>query len=143
MKVEIARVHPDAVLPDYQTAGAACFDLTCAEEATISPGAIAHLHTGLIVRVPEGYMLMVAPRSSMPKRTGLVMPHSIGIIDQDYCGPKDELMIQVQNPTRAPVTVRKGDRICQAGFVRVDRAEWIEGPPTAETSRGGFGSTGA
>ena len=142
MNVTITRIHPDAVLPEYQTFGAACFDLVCIEDTTISPKEIAYLHTGLVVCVPEGYMLMVAPRSSMPKRTGLVMPHSIGIIDQDYCGPKDELMIQVQNSTEAAVTVRKGDRICQAGFVRVDRAEWVEGPSAIETSRGGFGSTG-
>ena len=141
MKVHITKTRPDAVTPEYKTAGACCFDIACLEDATLSPGEIADLPTGLIFAVPDGYMLMVAPRSSTPKK-GLHMPHGIGIIDQDYRGPEDELKIRIRNFTDVPVHVKKGDRICQAGFVRVDRVEWEEGPVMAMATRGGFGSTG-
>ncbi len=141
MRVRISKTRPDAIIPDYKTPSACCFDLHCLEEATLAPGEIADLPTGLILAVPEGYMLMVAPRSSTPKK-GVHMPHGIGIIDQDFCGPEDELRVRVRNFTDAPIEIRKGDRLCQAGFVRVDRAEWEEGPPLASANRGGFGSTG-
>ena len=75
-------------------------------------------------------------------RGSIAMPHGIGIIDQDFCGPGDELKLRVMNFTEAPVELKKGDRVCQAGFVRVDRAEWEEGEAVSETTRGGLGSTG-
>ncbi len=141
MKVRITRTRSEAVLPEYKTSGACCFDLVCVEDAVIEPKAIADLPTGLIFGVPEGYMLMVAPRSSTPKK-GVQMPHGIGIIDQDYCGPEDELKLRIMNFTDATVTIKKGDRVCQAGFVRIDRAAWDEGPALTEKTRGGFGTTG-
>lgn len=141
MKVRISKTRPDAVIPEYKTRGACCFDIHCLEDAMLAPMTIADLPTGLIFAVPEGYMLMVAPRSSTPKK-GVQLPHGIGIIDQDFCGPEDELRLRVRNFTETPVEIKKGDRLCQAGFVRVDRAEWEEGPPIAEKTRGGFGSTG-
>jgi dUTP pyrophosphatase len=141
MKVRISKTRFDAVIPEYRSAGACCFDIHCLEDATLAPGAMADLPTGLIFAVPEGYMLLVAPRSSTPKK-GVNMPHGIGIIDQDFRGPADELRLRIRNFTDVPVDIKKGDRLCQAGFVRVDRVEWEEGPPLASQTRGGFGSTG-
>lgn len=142
MRIRVTKTRPDAALPEYKTPGACCFDIVCLEDAVIAPGEIADLPTGLVFRVPDGYMLMVAPRSSAPRR-GIHMPHGIGIVDQDYCGPNDELRVRVRNFTDAPVALRKGDRVCQAGFVRIDRAEWEEAEAATAVSRGGFGSTGA
>jgi dUTP pyrophosphatase len=51
-------------------------------------------------------------------------PHSIGVIDQDYHGEKDEILVQVQNITTAPVTVERGERIAQGLFVKIEKAEW-------------------
>lgn len=141
MKVRITKTRPDAVIPEYKTSGACCFDLHCLEDATLAPGEIADLPTGLVFAVPEGYMLMIAPRSSTPKK-GVHMPHGIGILDQDFRGPEDELRLRVRNFTDATVEIRKGDRICQGGFVRIDRVEWEEGEAASAESRGGFGSTG-
>ena len=141
MKARITRLRDDVPLPKYETPGACCFDIACIEDAELAPGEIKDLPTGLVFCVPDGYMLMVAPRSSTPKK-GVHMPHGIGIIDQDYCGPEDELKIRIRNFTDAPVSLRKGDRVCQAGFVRMDRAEWEEGPARGEKTRGGFGTTG-
>ena len=142
MKVRITRIRPEAVLPEYKTPGACCFDLVCIEDDVIQPKEIKLLPTGLVVCVPPGYMLMVASRSSTPRKKGLQIIQGVGILDQDFCGPKDELMLQVYNYTDAPVEVKKGDRLYQAGFVPIERAEWDEGPVASEKTRGGFGSTG-
>jgi dUTP pyrophosphatase len=142
MRVRIRRLDPDLPLPGYATLGAVGFDLYCREDAVLVPGQIALLPTGVAVATPPGYMLMVASRSSTPHRKGLSVPHGVGVIDQDYRGDGDEIRCQVFNFTALPVTVRRGERIAQGIFVRVDRAEWDEVGAMDEPTRGGFGSTG-
>ena len=72
----------------------------------------------------------------------MLKPHGIGVIDHDYCGPRDEIKIQVYNFTDKPVTVLRGEKIAQGIFVRVDKCEFEEVSQIKEESRGGFGSTG-
>ncbi len=142
MIVHIQRIDQDLPLPTYQSHGAVGFDIVTRETTIVEAGKIALVPGNVIVRVPEGYMLMIVPRSSMPRKKGLVCPHSIGILDQDYHGEKDELLVQVQNITNAPVTVERGERIAQGIFVKIERAEWDEVDSHGAESRGGFGSTG-
>ena len=141
MKIRITKIRPDIELPQYKTTGAVAFDLAAAEDTTVAPRQIALVPTGLIIATPRGYALIIAARSSTPIKKGLTLPHGIGIIDQDYAGPDDELKIQVYNFTDAPVIILKNERIAQGFFIPIARAEWEEGAPE-ETSRGGFGSTG-
>ena len=142
MKIQIQRIDTALPLPTYATAGAVAFDVITRETTVIEPGAIGLIPGNVIVKVPEGYMLMIAPRSSMPRKKGLVFPHSIGILDQDYHGPNDELMVQVQNIATEPVTIERGERIAQAVFVKIEKAEWEEVDGHGAETRGGFGSTG-
>src|SRR4029079_16780311 len=124
-------------------AGAAGFDLAASEDVVIPPGGIALVPTGLVIAVPDGHFLGIFARSSAPLKRGLMVANGVGVIDEDYCGPKDEVKIQVLNFTQAPVTVSRGDRIAQGLFLPVTRVEWQEtGDPLREDSRGGFGSTG-
>jgi dUTP pyrophosphatase len=88
-------------------------------------------------------MLVVVTRSSAPKKKGLLVPHGIGIIDQDYHGEKDEIILQVYNFTDREASVSRGERIGQAAFMRVDQGEWDEVNEMEKNSRGGFGSTGS
>jgi len=142
MKVEILKVHPDAVTPQYESEGAAGFDFVTIENITIEPNSLALIPTGLVFNTPDNYMLLISPRSSMPKKTGLRMPHSIGVLDSDYCGPGDEAKIQVFNPTNEPIIIEKGQRIAQGIFVPVIQAEFNEVQELTTKTRGGFGSTG-
>ena len=142
MQVKIKRIDASLPLPEYQTAGAVAFDLYSRQDMTIAPKTIALIPTNIIVEIPKGYMLVVAPRSSTPKKKGLMVPQGIGIIDQDYHGAKDEIMLQVYNFSDQETTVSRGERVGQATFVRIDRGEWEEVGEVKETSRGGFGSTG-
>lgn len=141
LDVRIARIDPSLPLPVYETPGAVGFDLLARLETTVAPGGLARIPANIIVATPPGYMLLVAARSSMPGRKGLSVPHGIGVIDQDYCGADDEILVQVYNFTTAAVTVARGEKIAQGVFVRVDRVRWQEADFAAQPSRGGFGST--
>ncbi len=99
------------------------------------------LPSNYIIQTPAGYVLVVAPRSSLAKKKGLILPNSIGIIDQDYAGPDDEILIQVQNSTDKPVLVKRGERIAQALFLQLMRADWQETEKSSNENRGGIGST--
>jgi dUTP pyrophosphatase len=143
ISVRIHRLDPDVPLPRYETAGAAGFDLAASQDVTVAPGSIALIPTGLVIEVPAGHFLGVFARSSTPLRRGLMVANGVGVIDEDYCGPSDEIKIQVLNFTAAPVTVAKGDRIAQGLLLPVVRAEWADsGEPLRGKSRGGFGATG-
>jgi len=140
--IQIKKLDPSIEIPQYQTNGSVGFDLPSSADVTINPGEIQLIPTGLVVKVPVGLMLMLVSRSSTPRKKGLTKPHSIGIIDQDYCGETDELKIQVYNFTNQPVKIQKGDRIAQGIFVPVVKAQFVEVDSQNQESRGGFGSTG-
>ncbi len=141
MQARIQRVDRSLPLPVYETAGSVGFDLIARENVMIEPGKIELIPGNVIVEVPEGYMLAVASRSSTPKKKGLTPPHGFGIIDHDYCGPTDEVKIQVYNFSDEAVTIERGEKIAQGVFVRVDKFEWLEVDSIRDESRGGFGST--
>ena len=109
----------------------------------IGSGAVALVPTGLVIEVPAGHLLGVFARSSTPLKRGLMVANGVGVIDSDYCGPTDEIQIQVLNFTASPIAVRRGDRLAQGLFLPVARVAWteVESSPRAE-SRGGFGATG-
>ena len=143
LTVRIHRLHPDVPIPRYETAGSVGFDLAASEDVVVAPGALALVPTGLVIEVPHGHFLGIFARSSTPLRRGLMVANGVGVIDEDYCGPKDEIKIQVFNFTHAPVTVARGDRIAQGLFLPVTRVEWQEtGGAPRDDSRGGFGATG-
>ena len=141
MKVRIKRIDKSLPLPIYETGGSVGFDLLAREEIIIKPDSIELIPANAIVEVPKGYSLIVASRSSTPRKHGLTKPHGIGIIDQDYCGEKDEIKIQMMNFTKKSVTIKKGTKIAQGLFIRTDRFEFVEVNEVKKESRGGFGST--
>jgi len=142
MKVRIKRIDNSLPLPVYETEGSVGFDVLAREATVIEPGSITLIPANIIVEVPTGYMLVVASRSSTPRKKGLTPPHGFGIIDHDYCGPEDEVKIQVYNFGEEPVSIERGEKIAQGVFVRVDKFEWEEVDEIRKESRGGFGSTG-
>lgn len=141
MKVLIKRIDKTLPLPVYETQGAVGFDLLARTEAVIHPKAIELIPANVIVQVPKGYALILASRSSTPKKHGLTKPHGIGVIDQDYCGDQDELKIQVMNFTDKPVTIVRGTKVAQGLFVKVEKPTFKEVDQISKKSRGGFGST--
>jgi dUTP pyrophosphatase len=143
MRVKVTRLNPSVPLPVYSSAGAAAFDLAAAEDVQIPAGQIRLVGTGLIVHVPDGHFLAILARSSTPLKRGLVVANGVGVIDSDYCGPADEMKIQLLNITDQSVTIARGDRLAQGVVLAAPRVEWEEVTETSAQSRGGFGSTGA
>jgi len=143
MKVHVKRIDKELPLPEYHTPGAVGFDLVMRTDAVIAPREAKVLPTNIIVEIPEGYMLAVLPRSSLFKKKGLIQPNSMGVIDQDYHGPDDEVGLYVYNMTDKPVEIKRGERLGQAVFIKVEKAQWEEVEDDMRAgSRGGFGSSG-
>ena len=141
MKVKIIRIDKTLPLPEYQTEGSVAFDIYTREDAIIGARELKVLPSNLIIAVPKGYMLMLAARSSLAKK-GLRLGNSVGVIDEDYHGPKDEICVSLFNFTDQPVELKKGDRVAQGLVVPIQRVEWEEQEEIKKDSRGGFGSTG-
>lgn len=130
-------------LPYYATAGAAAIDLhACIDAAvTIPGGGQTVIPTGLAVAVPEGYVGILALRSSLGVRKGIGLSNGIGVIDSDYRGP---LGVGLYNMRDTDYTIEPGDRIAQLMIVPVLCPEIEVVEELSETARGegGFGSTG-
>ncbi|MDF1497049.1 MAG: dUTP diphosphatase [Patescibacteria group bacterium] len=141
MKIKITRLRDDVEIPNYQTDGAAAFDLASAEEVEVPPKTLKLVPTGLVIGTPPGHVLILASRSSLFKKKGLVLANGIGVVDSDYAGPDDQIFLAVYNQLEIEVKIEAGERIAQGMIMPVVRAEFEEGE-TSEKSRGGFGSTG-
>lgn len=129
-------------LPSYGTGEAAGFDLASAHDLVVAPRQILLVRTGLVIEVPTGYFLGIFARSSTPLKRGLMVANGVGVIDPDYSGPNDEVMIQVRNITDMPVEIRRGDRLAQGIVLPAPRVTWEEVDEIREGTRGGFGATG-
>jgi dUTP pyrophosphatase len=140
--VTIRRLRDDVPLPQYHSAGAAAFDLASADDVEVAPGEVRLVGTGLVVSVPAGHFLAVLARSSLPIRKGLIVANGLGVVDADYCGPDDEVKVEVYNFRAAAVRIARGERIAQALVLPAIRVEWSETAPAEAASRGGFGTTG-
>jgi dUTP pyrophosphatase len=143
MRLKIRRLDSTVPLPGYRTRESAGFDLAAAHDVVIAPGQIALVRTGLVIEVPSGYFLGIFARSSTPLKRGLLVANGVGVIDPDYSGPNDEIMIQVLNIAEHDVRIARGDRLAQGIVLPAPRVTWEEVSEIREATRGGFGATGA
>ena len=132
-------------LPVRKTKYSAAYDLEAAEE-TIIPSFKSGMKPTLIPTGLKAYMqgdevLKLFPRSSGPKKQGILFPHSVGIIDKDYYGNVDNdghLLVQCINIKDEDVVIKKGEAIAQAMF---QKYLIIDDDNAEGTRTGGFGST--
>lgn len=138
------RLDDRAQAPEFKTSGAAGFDLAVIDDVLVRPGETVMARTGLVVAAPAGHMLMIAPRSSTWKQRGLRLGNTVGIVDEDYCGDEDELLLALWNPGTTDRKVPAQARVAQGIFIPV-RSQVIfeERERMAVPTRGGWGSTGA
>ncbi len=143
--VQVRRLahHAGLPLPARQTAGAAGYDVASAEpDFTLQPRERRLVRTGLALAIPPGFEGQVRPRSGLALKHGLTLPNTPATIDSDYRG---ELMIAVINLGTEPVEVKRGTRVAQLVFQRVEAVELeeVDELPASQRGEGGFGSTGA
>jgi dUTP pyrophosphatase len=141
-KINIHRLDDSLPLPKYETKGSFAFDFLARETTIIQPKNLGLIPGNVIVQCPENLALMVLPRSSTFRKKSLIFPHSVGLIDADYCGAEDEIMIQVFNFSDEIITIQRGEKIAQGLFIQTAKVDFSEvSVETLGESRGGFGST--
>lgn len=131
-------------LPKRSTEHSAGYDLEAAETVSLSAGEIKLISLGLKAYMQAGEVLYMYDRSSNPRKKGLVLINSVGVIDKDYYNNPDnegELFAQMMNITDHSVSVEKGERVVQGVFMPFLVADGDEQQEKAVRT-GGFGSTG-
>lgn len=141
--IRVKKLHPNAIVPTYGSAGAVGADLyACLDEAvSIAPGEVFWVPTGIALEVPAGCAGLVFARSSMGAKRGLAPANKVGVIDPDYRG---EIRVVLLNHSKEIQTIQPGERVAQFLITPVLTPAYEESEELSDTSRGtgGFGSTG-
>ena len=132
-------------LPVRKTKYSAGYDVEAAEDVVIPSFkkgmAPTLIKTGIKAYMPDDEYLLLANRSSNPKKKGLILANSVGVVDKDYYGNPDNdghIMFAFYNIKDEDVEIKKGDAIGQAIFQKY----LITDEDDASGDRvGGFGST--
>lgn len=137
MNIKIKKLHPNAVIPEYAKIGDAGLDLTAVDFE--STGLHITYKTGLAIAIPEGFVGLLFPRSSVYK-TGQYLTNSVGVIDSGYRG---EIMLKFTRPA-IDSQYKVGDRVGQLIIIPYPQIKFEEVKDLGSTDRGqgGFGSTG-
>lgn len=132
-------------MPVRKTSKSAAYDIEAAEEIVLPKFEFGQkptlIPTGLKAYMENDEVLMLFPRSSGPKKQGIMFPHNAGIIDADYYGNVDNdghIMVQVINIKNEDVVIKKGEAVAQAMF---QKFLVIDNDNATGTRTGGFGST--
>lgn len=141
MELKIKKIHPDAIIPQYQTSGSVGFDLHALEESLIWIDQTKVIRTGIAVEIPSGYEITVRQRSGLSKSYPNYIAICLGTIDFDYRG---EILIPIVNHKHIMMKINKGDRIAQAIVSPIVQCKIVEVDELTETYRGSgaFGHTG-
>ena len=143
MKINVTKLNKNAILPEYQTPGAAAADIhACLDgPVTIQPMERRMIPTGLAIAIPEGYEVQIRARSGLSIKHGIAMVNGVGTIDSDYRG---EVGVLVINLGQEPFVIEPGMRIAQMVLSKYEQISWREVRELDETARGagGYGSTG-
>lgn len=142
MKVFITRLDKDLPIPQYARAGDAGADVHSRIDIAIAPGERALVPTGISIALPDGYAAFAHPRSGLAIKYGVGMVNAPGTIDAGFRGELQ--IILINHDLRETFTIKRGDRIAQLVFQKVERADFIEVEELPGSDRGtdGFGSTG-
>ena len=116
-------------------------DLRAGETVIFKKGDYKAIPLGVAMDIPEGYTAIVAPRSSLFGRYGLLCANSFGVIDNSYSGDNDEWHFLVY-ATKSTM-VWKNERICQFRLIKKgEPVKMEEVTYLGNKDRGGIGSTG-
>jgi dUTP pyrophosphatase len=140
MVLKFKKLNDTAIIPSYAKPGDAGLDLVATEVLEESMQQIKY-GTGIAVEIPEGYVGLLFPRSSVSK-TNLSLANSVGVIDSGYRGQIMCVFNKVNNPMLSSYNV--GDKIAQLVIVACPQFIVKEVTELSGTERGegGFGSTG-
>ena len=119
-------------------------DLRSAEDITLKKGDFHLINLGVSMCLPDGYEMLIAPRSSTFKNFGIIQTNSVGVVDESYgkLSSKDVLMMPVYAVRDTEIHIN--DRVCQFRIIKHQPViDFVEMQPSEDgEARGGFGSTG-
>lgn len=135
-------VYDNLKIPKRATKGSAGYDFYLPFDMSLKPGESVKIPTGIRVKIDEGWVLKLYPRSGLGFKFRLQLNNTVGIIDSDYFNSDNEghIYAKVTNDSNEGKTIelKAGDAFMQGIFVEYgitfdDEAEGIR--------NGGFGST--
>lgn len=142
MQVKVKKLSHDAVIPSYSKPGDAGLDLIATWMNNDSAD-YTEYGTGLAFEIPEGFVGLIFPRSSISNKS-FVLSNSVGVIDSSYRG---EIKFRFKNAMHYRAfgeRYKVGDKIGQLMIMPYPQIELIEAKQLSSTERGesGFGSSG-
>ncbi|NBY38798.1 MAG: dUTP diphosphatase [Actinobacteria bacterium] len=143
MNVLITRLDPDLPLPRYAKPGDAGADVYSRIDYELKAGERALIPTGIAIALPDSYVALMHPRSGLAIKYGISMVNTPGTIDAGFRGELQVILIN--HDLKETFSIKRGDRIAQIVFQKVERAEFVEveSLPGSGRADGGFGSTGS
>jgi dUTP pyrophosphatase len=140
MKVKIKKLHPNAVIPQYAKESDAGLDLVATSILGDTDTQITY-GLGIALEIPEGFVGLVFPRSSI-RKTELNLSNSVGVIDSGYRGELQATFNKIYGKDSESYKV--GDRVCQIIIIPHPQVDLLEVDELSDSDRGtgGFGSTG-
>lgn len=122
---------------ERKTAGSACFDVPVAEDFVIDTGEFKNVKLDIAMDIPDGYCVLLFPRSSTFAVHNLIAP--VSVIDSDY---KKQVYGLLYNPTSKIKNYKAWDRLFQGMLIPVEQYDIVSSVVEDTTGRGGLGSTG-
>ena len=140
MNIQIKKLHENAIIPSYSKLGDAGLDLTAISVKTVDKSSYGYIEydTGLAIEIPNGFVGLIYPRSSI-SNTGLFLANAVGVIDSNYRGPIKCRFKAIPNT----VIYAVGDRVAQLIIQPIQQITFEEVSELSDTNRGdlGFGSS--
>lgn len=144
VKVKVKMLSPSAVMPARAHSGDAGYDLVAVSRKVDSDGCVVY-GTGLAFEIPEGYVGLVFPRSSVAKKD-VILSNCVGVVDSGYRGEVMAKFKFVANPRHEVYEwYDVGERIAQMVIVKLPEVEYEQAGELSDSERGegGYGSSGA
>ena len=136
------KLEDGAKVPSYAHDTDAAADLYALEDTVLKGPSLGNkVRTGVSIQLPEGWLALIIPRSSIGAKTPFRLSNSVGLIDSGYRG---ELGVLYDNIDVNDITINKGDRIAQLLVMPSYRFQpkVVDILETSDRGEGGFGSTG-
>lgn len=140
MDCDVNSAYENITLPKRATIGSAGYDFFTPFSFILKPNETIKIPTGVRVKIDNGYVLSIYPRSSLGFKYRLQLDNTVGIIDSDYYNAKNEghIMIKITNNSDKELTVNAKEAFAQGIFTEYFITYDDE---VSEERTGGFGST--
>ena len=138
----IEEIYNTIKLPKRATTGSAGYDFYTPLKFKLAPGETIKIPTGIRVKIDDGWVLKLYPRSGLGFKFRIQMNNTVGIIESDYYYSDNEghIFCKITNDSNEDKTMslNAGDGFCQGIFVEYGITFDDD---VSDIRNGGFGST--